>query len=231
MEPAAHLDLLAVEVAAYSAALRGGSLEAPVDACPGWTLRDLTLHLGTVHRWGADSVGADGPPAQRDAVVDDLDLADWFDEGAAELQALLAADPHAPAWTFLPPRTAASWARRQAFETLVHRIDAQRAVGAVQRPVDPAAAADGVEEVVTGFLPRQLRLGRSTLPAAAVRLVGADSGRAWLLGDGDPAATLTAPDVDLLLLLWRRLDRTGATFRTDGEIGALDAMLASDLTP
>jgi hypothetical protein len=46
------------------------------------------------------------------------------------------------------------WARRQAHETAVHRFDAQDAMGAVSE-FDPVSAADGIDELVSGFAPRK----------------------------------------------------------------------------
>ena len=51
-------------------------------------------------------------------------------------------------------KTAASWARRQAHEHLVHRMDLEAAAGVPHAPVDTALADDGVDELLTVILPR-----------------------------------------------------------------------------
>jgi hypothetical protein len=67
----------------------------------------------------------------------DDELPGWFREGHASLVRVLeAADPDMTCWTFLDaPSSVAFWARRQAHETAIHRVDAeQAAAGAGGRP-------------------------------------------------------------------------------------------------
>jgi uncharacterized protein (TIGR03083 family) len=203
-------------------------------------VRDLVEHLGCVHRWAAGIVRTreraegDGPAA----VYDDGGLAPWFAEGAAALTAtLLATDPTDSCWTLARPHTVGFWSRRQAHETTVHRVDLADALGAAA-PLDPALAADGVDEAVTMFFPRQVRLGREQPLSDSLALVDEATGRRWLLaGDGTGAqdetvdASLTAPAADLLLLIWRRrsIDDTSAT--VSGDAGAVRRVLSADLTP
>ena len=89
-------------------------------------------------------------------------------------------------------------------ETLIHRWDAEHALG-VTGPLDPALAADGVAEVVDTMAPRQVRLGRATAPPHAIRLCAGDTGSSWILGPGEPVATMDATAGTLLLVLWGRL--------------------------
>ena len=49
----AHLDR---DAGRFAAAIADGPLDAPVAACPGWDLRELTLHMGHVHRWATAAV-------------------------------------------------------------------------------------------------------------------------------------------------------------------------------
>src|SRR5690349_18840504 len=63
-------------------------LAAPVPTCPDWTVRDLVVHQGMVHRWAADVVdgrglGSGDEHAAAGAAA--TDLLDWFDEGATAL--------------------------------------------------------------------------------------------------------------------------------------------------
>lgn len=92
-------------------------------------------------------------------------LADWLREGLDALTVALA-ERGRPCWTLAGLATAAWWRRRQALETAVHRVDAERVLGPAS-PVDPALTVDGVAEVVDVLHPRQLRLGRAAVPAAA----------------------------------------------------------------
>ncbi|SCK59943.1 TIGR03083 family protein [Streptomyces sp. SceaMP-e96] len=64
--------------------------------------------------------------------------------------AFAATDPDAPMWAWGVDQHARFWMRRMLFETLVHRTDAERAVG--RRPViDPALATDGVDEFLANL--------------------------------------------------------------------------------
>ena len=90
-------------------------------------------------------------------------------------------------------------------ETAVHRVDAERVLGPAS-PVDPALAADGVAEVVDVLHPRQLRLGRAAVPAAALRLTTDDGQGSWLVAGPSPVSEISGPAETLLLLVWGRTD-------------------------
>ena len=117
----------------------------------------------------------------------------------------------------------------------MHLRDLRRALG-VDVAMDPAFAADGVDEVVTVFFPRQVRRERMPALAAGVRLVATDVPDAsWVLaGDGtDPEAaydaTLTGPAESLLLWLWRRSGGDPAT--VEGDADAVAVAYAAPLAP
>lgn len=148
-----------------SAADRAG-LDAKTPSCPDWTVRDLLFHQGSVHRWAArtvrepisgphEQVGGDPLRAAAQRPPDD-ELLDWFREGhAALVETLQQAPSDLECWAFLPaPSPLHFWARRQAHETTMHRVDAEQAAGQVS-PIDPALAADGVDELLTGFVSRR----------------------------------------------------------------------------
>lgn len=233
--PDDYLAHVAADTAAYAAVLdrvasQPGLLGRPVAACPGWTLLELTHHLGFVHRWvcGAIRRGhGDTPPGGEPAEA--TELAEWFRAGAADLIDALEGDPATPAWTFHPPATLGFWQRRQAHENAVHRWDAERADGD-PGPIDAALAADGVTELGDVFIPRRLRNGRLSPLPAAVALRATDTGDRWVLGDGDPVAELAGPAEVLLLHLWKRLpgDHPALSWTGDRETGA--AVLALPLS-
>ena len=86
--------------------------------------------------------------------------------------ALAAAPDDLECWTFLPaPSPRAMWARRQAHETAIHRVDAELAAGTPVWRCDAAFAADGVDELLTCFVPR--RSHARCAPTRRPRLVGA----------------------------------------------------------
>lgn len=223
-----HLAHLSADVAAIDGVLQGTDLDTPVPDCGDWRLRDLVLHLGGVHRWAAQVVRTGEKQPQEQEPVADGDLRAWLRRGADDLRTTLA-DPERATWTFDGPGTAQFWRRRQAVETAVHRVDAQRVSG-VEQPVPDDLAEDGVSEVVEVLHPRQVRLGRAQPATCSVRLV-AGTGRAWLLGQGPTCATVTGTPSDLLLLLWRRERRRSRAFTVEGDTAALDALLGAALTP
>src|SRR5262245_14048839 len=161
VEPPAYLPF---DVPGYVGALRSqgelladaaqrAGLAAAVPSCPGWTVRDLLRHTGYVHRWATGFVaeGLTRPVGASEEEIlgrgpADAELPFWFREGhAALVRALGAAAPGLNCWAFLPaPSPLAFWARRQAHETAIHRVDAEQAVaGTADQPAGtgPASAA------------------------------------------------------------------------------------------
>ena len=198
-----------------------GGLAAPVPWVPGWTARDLVVHLGGVHRWtvGILRAGHTRPPRHGDAHVPHDDLHGWYAQGLVELVATLrTTDPDAPAWHMSPAatHTARDWARRQAHEHTVHRQDLETAASLALSPVDPDLAADGVDEVLAVVLPRWQHDAPLAAARARVGVTATDVGRAWTVQVADGAVRCTAgpaPDADaqltgtagqLLLHLWGR---------------------------
>jgi uncharacterized protein (TIGR03083 family) len=236
----------AVAIAAAGAAIDAG--HAPVvPGCPGWDLRDLAVHLGGIHRWALEALtqGDPGrPPADRDhgPPAGAADLRAWFEDGTSRLLgSLAAADPARPCWGFgPPPRTAAFWQRRMPHETALHAWDAEHAIGR-PAPIDPALAADGVDEVVGMFVPRQVRLRRLEPLGGALELRATDAPGwgPWRLGPDalatPPDAVVTARAETLLLVLWRRDSVDAAVAaghaQLDGDAEAVRRVLTAPLTP
>ncbi len=230
-----------------SPAIDAGAVPA-VPGCPGWDLTDLAAHLGGVHRWALDALDAGDParpPAERapSAPAGSEDLCAWFEEGAEAIRSALGdADPGQPCWGFGPkPRTASFWQRRVPHETTLHAWDAARALGHAD-PLDPELAADGVDEVVTMFVPRQVRLSRLEPAEVSVELRATDAPGwgPWLLAPAGevpdaPDAVVSAPAATLLLLLWRRepFDAVAGDggVTVGGDAGAVRTVLALPLTP
>ena len=103
---------------------------------------------------------------------------------------------------------------------------------------DPAVWSDTVDEVVTMFEPRQVRLGRIAPVARGVALVADDDPGRWLLGAHQPVEPVTRADVtvsgparSLALVLWHRLTPEDAGVRTQGDRAALTEVLATRITP
>jgi uncharacterized protein (TIGR03083 family) len=225
VEVAAHIDALRAQGELMAAAVDASDPGAPVPTCPGWAVRDLVRHMGGVHRWATGYVAGartEMRGAGLDEIVgagpDDVELADWLRQGCTALTAALTAAPSdLECWTFLPaPSPLAMWARRQAHETAIHRVDAERAGARAVKPFAPPFAADGVDELLACFVPRRSSTLRAEVPTRlAVRCGDADA--AWTLhldGDGvtttagaddhDVACTVAGTAGDLYLGLWNR---------------------------
>ncbi|MDQ1666801.1 MAG: hypothetical protein QOH75_2832 [Actinomycetota bacterium] len=237
------VDLVGAEAAVITGLLAGADPARTVPSCPGWEVRDLIGHLGSVHRWATEIVRTGGAADMPEPPQDD-ELASWFSAGAGALTATLAAaDPAASCWSFAGPHTVGFWSRRQLHETMVHRWDLEQALGhegtyGGAGSLDNRLAADGVDEVVTMFFPRQVRLGRQAPLTDTVALLDASTGRRWQLsGDGtgdesrDPDATVSGDPGDLLLVLWKRRDLADTALQVDGDQAAVQRVLGARLTP
>ncbi|OHV32508.1 hypothetical protein BCD49_30070 [Pseudofrankia sp. EUN1h] len=201
-----------------AATATAAGLDAEVPSAPGWRVRDLVTHTGRVHRWAASYVRT-GNPSPVDiegdglpAVPDDA-LLGWFRHGhAALVDALDGADPGVSCWTLWSgaPSPLAFWARRQAHETAVHRVDAELALAAsrragaagaegtapVGRPpsVRPGFGADGIDELLTGFYARRHRGLVSPEPVALV-VRCADTEAGWTIRIGPDAREVSRQTV------------------------------------
>ena len=254
-----RLALLGTLQEAFAAAVLATDPGAPVPACGDWTARELVVHLAGVHHWAAGMAAGDDTRAEDLPVPDGGPeaLADLYGRHAAELRAVLAAvGPAARASTLVGDGPvgdgpASFWRRRQVHETLVHLHDLHAArlgsgpavVTGDALPVAPEVWADCVDEIVTMFQPRQVRLGRMAPLPEPVRLVAADLGWSWTLGAHDggspddeagrrrPAATLSAPAHGLALLLWGRLDPAGAGATVDGDDAVVRRALGAPVVP
>lgn len=187
MDYADFVDLTATHSAAVRAAAVEAGPDTPVPTCPKWDVRGLVRHLARVQSWAAHAVHTADPaqpPPRPDVPESFTDVLTWWDEQLDRLlTGLRAHDPDDPAWVFGPiePRSMRFWARRQAHEAAIHRLDAESALA---RPpathFDPEFAADGVDEMLTVMAPIGPEWSTSEL-AGTVLHHAADAGRAWLV--------------------------------------------------
>ncbi|NEB18142.1 maleylpyruvate isomerase family mycothiol-dependent enzyme [Streptomyces coelicoflavus] len=230
MDSESLLQHLSDELDAFRACL-DGDLSVPVEHCGEWTLRDLAEHLGSSNLWAAAAVTEQhGKHEATSAPRDPEEFLRWFEESAATLLKVLRTDPNTRAWTFHPPHTVGFWQRRRALEALVHRWDAENALG-ICRSLDPILAGEGVAEVFDTMAPRQIAPGRAQHPQSALRLHAADTGASWVYGPGTAVATLTATAERIVLLLWGRMSSSDAAFHWTGDREAGLRILAGPLTP
>jgi uncharacterized protein (TIGR03083 family) len=230
LDVAAHLDgLRAAMVAMVRYADRAG-LGAPVPTTPDWTVRRLVAHQGMVHRWAAAVVtGSEQTPDRWEREgQESLDPLEWLRDGAIEVVTAISSAPEdLDALVFLAdaPAPKRFWARRQCHETTIHAVDAlSAALGRYPRAGDATwigteVALDGIDELLTGFLPRPVsRLRSDDGRRIAVRPEEGAGGWLLELSDGPPVTTrfadpapdadvvLTGSAVSLYLTLWNRSD-------------------------
>ena len=232
-----HLRAVTTETARFRDLLAAADPAAPVPTCPGWDADDLLWHLTEVQSfWGrvveqrcTDPEALQGPeldrPEERAAL-----LALSASTTKALARTLRRTPAGTPVWTWADDQSVDFVLRRQAHEALIHRVDAECTAGD-RTPLDPALAADGVDEalrVMFGGAP----VGADLEPelAATVRLRCTDTGHSWLVTlarytgatqegvpesgptlvvaaedhDLPPAATVAAAAGDLDCWLWGR---------------------------
>lgn len=244
MEIPEHIEAVETEGARFAEAARRSDLDAAIEFCPGWNMRDLVRHLSEIHLWAAARVAkrtsklfpddiSEHIESWPDLAVfwpDDDDLIDWYLETNANLvDALEGASPTDDIPTFLPaPSPLAMWARRQAHEIAVHRFDAEHATDS-ESGFDPTFASDGIDEIVVGFAARS-QYSPSETRTMAIR--ARDTGDCWTITfapegittvreDGPADAVLTAAASDLYLTMWNRgLD---GAIDIEGQHDVLDA--------
>ena len=116
--------------------------------------RGSTVHLGTVHRWAEHLVRARAPKrisSSDMALGEPHPSAPWLRAGGEALVATLrAADPDAPMWAWGADQHVRFWSRRQLHETLVHRTDAELALGRAPG-AEPAVAVDAIDEFLVNL--------------------------------------------------------------------------------
>ncbi|MEU6805684.1 maleylpyruvate isomerase family mycothiol-dependent enzyme [Streptomyces neyagawaensis] len=185
MDTAEHMRTLDEEGRLLAAAAREAGTDAEVPTCPGWRVRDLLRHTGTVHRWATGFV-ADGHPVPRapgaEPELDGEPLVAWYEEGHRRLvDTLRTAPADVACWSFLPaPSPLAFWARRQAHETTVHRADAQSALGGTPAGPTAALAVDGIDELLLAFHARPKSRVRTDKPRV-LRVRATDTGVVWTM--------------------------------------------------
>lgn len=228
METVEHIQALDEEGKLLASAAREAGTDAEVPTCPGWRVRDLLRHTGTVHRWATAFVaeGRTSPrPIGNEPYLDGAPLLAWFEEGHRHLvDTLRGAPADIDCWSFLPaPSPLAFWARRQAHETAVHRADAESARGG--GPGAPATdfAVDGIDELLLAFHARPKSRVRTEKPCV-LRVRATDTNTVWTVRlsseppvseraatsdmadtSADADCEISGPAPQLYLSLWNRL--------------------------
>ena len=195
-----------------------------VPSCPGWTLTDLAVHTGTIHRWTTTIVETEAAGRVAFPEVESHwdaagGLGQWLAAGATPLLAALrSAGPLTAVWSWGPGRTSGWWARRMLHETSVHRADAELALGVGDPVIDPVVAADGIDEFLFN-LPSARRPYRhlASLPTGdSLHLHATDTDGEWIIrftdtgvdwqrGHEKATTAIRGPVTSLLLFAYGRL--------------------------
>ncbi|MFE7958795.1 maleylpyruvate isomerase family mycothiol-dependent enzyme [Streptomyces sp. NPDC057413] len=235
-----HRAAVAAETARFVATIGDADLTTAVPSCPGWSLADLVKHTGSVQRWFSVLLRTrvQEPPRTREV---DLRLPEredgypgWLAESATvAAEAFAATDPDLPMWAWGVDQHARFWARRMLFETLLHRADAELALG-LRPTIDRTLAVDGIDEFLvnlpfaTSFAPKVADLRG---PDRTIGFRTTDGDDAWLVRlrpDGfgleqtgeapDTAdATVRGTAADLLLLVYGRLPYEAQSLAHEGD--------------
>lgn len=203
--------------------------DADVPTCPRWTVSRLVGHIGRVQSWvGKALADPSGREVKPDRPPEDWhELLAWWDEQRTRMVDGLA-DPEAPAW--LPftryPQVAGSWARRQAHEAAIHRLDAEHALAAEPSfAFDAGFAADGIDELIAWMLPSRTDWSQFEFTGTVV-LHAIDAGRTWAvrLSPGVPPSispdeveadvTIAGPADAVYRRVWRRPSHAVVTGNT-----------------
>ena len=231
------------------------SLDRPVPSCPGWSLEDLIVHTGVVHRHKT-IVLADGwveasPP--QPSGPEDQDIVEWFADGVvAMIDTMRSTDLAEPRWTWCSHDHAGTWwVRRMAHETAIHAADAMLAIGETPT-LDPSFATDGVDEILDEMLvggpswgelralPGVVELSAGTrtwrLGRAAFSGVSPTTGSihtdlpALVWSEGLPDARVVADPSTLDLWLWGRAELGSAEVIGDADLVGYVRLVAADAT-
>jgi uncharacterized protein (TIGR03083 family) len=246
MEYSRFLDCLAADFARLRS-IAPADPAASVPSCPGWTVADLTRHVGEVylHKTLAMRDGVEHEPWPPPELAAEEPLA-LLDRAYAALLGEFARrrpeDPAGSSW-YAPDQTVGFWIRRMTHETVIHRIDAELGIGSPVTPVPADLAVDGIDELLKVFVAYSVEewgdyftdvLGGSPGRTCTVRTEGA----AWRVrtgpglfavedGVGDDAAhvTVSGPPSAVLRWLWNResaVEPSGVT--VDGALEAVEEL-------
>ena len=228
-----YCDALELEVERFAAAMSLVTGHAGVAACPGWTVDDVVLHLGTIHRWANELVRTRAT-ARIPRITPNLDEVavspEWLRQGGLELvKTLRDANPDEVMWAWGFDQHVRFWSRRQVHETLVHRIDLELA-GRIEPIVEASLASDAIDEFLRNLQKVTNASTETALRGAGERLVfrANDADATWTITlrdsgfdiglETDDVDTLVeGPSLELLLAMVRRRSVLAAGLDVTGD--------------
>jgi uncharacterized protein (TIGR03083 family) len=191
-----------------------------------WHLTEVQLFWGIIVRDrldDPDAAEAKKPPRPAEYEA----LQSLAHEATAQLLDALDTTPaQTRVWTWATDQTAGFVLRRQAHEALIHRLDAELTLGDVT-PLDPALAADGVDEALRVMYGTAPAWGSLTPDGAPGRVETTDGSRGWEIGfgrfRGTSPNTGTVYDEDMLMV--PPTPGAPAVFTVSGDAADLDRWL------
>ena len=220
MDHAQYCDALVAEVDRFADVMALMSGDTDVATCPGWTVDDTALHLGTIHRWAEELVrtrSASRIPRVTPSLDEVSVSPEWLRQGGHALVATLRdADPNDEMWAWGADQHVRFWSRRQVHETLVHRMDVELA-GHNDPAADAVLASDAIDEFLHNLQKVTNSSATTSLCGRGERLLlhAVDSDVSWAItlrdggfdlvpSPGDFDVVVEGPSLDLLLVVVRR---------------------------
>lgn len=208
-----------------------------VPGCPGWTTKDLAKHMAHVYLGQAFVVETGSKAENKEHLApyprteDFMEFMSWG--FAAITKALDINRPERPTWSWHhSDHSVDFWFRRMAHETVIHRIDAEQAIGTISK-IDEALALDGVDEVLD-FLPLMgswPEVPNVDFGIVSIVALTKNVSKVWDLHFTDQAATVSASDQPnpaarlvisgdaeaMDLYLWGRIDSSDPRISITGD--------------
>jgi uncharacterized protein (TIGR03083 family) len=243
MNHAEHCDALDLEVERFAVAMSLVSGDTIVATCPGWTVDAAALHLGTIHRWAEELVRTRSSVRIPRATLslDEVSVSpEWIRQGGQQLvETLREADPNDEMWAWGFDQHLQFWSRRQAHETLVHRMDVELA-GRIEPTADCALASDAIDEFLSNIQKVTNASAEPPLCGNGERLMfrASDSNAVWSItlrdggfdlvtAMGDYDVLVEGPSIELLLVIVRRRSIHDASLNVTGDTKLADFWLAN----
>jgi uncharacterized protein (TIGR03083 family) len=196
---------------------------APVPWSDRWTVGTVARHVAGTHHVVAEVIR--GRPDTDFAVFRELqtppkdapEFVEWFRSGTLSLvEQLSTVPPQDECWSwYAGGRCVGWWARRMAFEALVHGADTDLATGQ-DFSVAPEVAADGVDEYLDVFVAAS-RAANGSPAGPTVSFECTDRADHWWVDLSEPGRRVVSREplaasvrirgtaTDLLLVVWGRL--------------------------
>jgi len=218
-----YLECLASDYARLRA-VAAGDLGGAVPTCPGWSVADLTRHVGEVYMHKTEAMRRGAEPDQWPPPgLENEEPIDLLDRSYAALVAEFAAhDPQEACGTwYKPDQSVGFWIRRMAQETVIHRIDAELGAAQSVATVPKDLAVDGIDELLKVFVEYGVTYWSKDfvdiLTSPKLTFAVQTDGGAWRVRTGPaafsvddapssnpPDATISGPPTAVLRWVWNR---------------------------